>query len=99
AAVAIVNRRVKTVPTSTTNITGFFHWMSGRSMTKACLSAALSRSGANRPRRRLWRRASLASWESKRIGGEVGFSKVTIFLAHGQLALTTAGHLLNGIGA
>ena len=29
----------RTVPTSTTNITGFFHWMSGRSMTNACFEA------------------------------------------------------------
>ena len=39
---------VRTAPTSTTNITGFFHWMSGRNNTNACFAAAASRSGANR---------------------------------------------------
>ena len=40
---------VRTAPTSTTNITGFFHWMSGRNMMNACFTAAAARSGANRP--------------------------------------------------
>ena len=52
---------VSTVPTSTVNITGFFHWMSGRSMTSDCQNAALSSSGSNKPERRLWRRASFRS--------------------------------------
>src|ERR1700722_19736973 len=34
-----MNNSVRTAPTSTTNITGFCHWMSGRSMTKDCLRA------------------------------------------------------------
>ena len=36
SSAAIVKTSVRTVPTSTTNITGFFHWMSGRSMTNDC---------------------------------------------------------------
>ena len=53
--------RVRTVPTSTTNITGFFHWMSGRSMTSDCRKAVFSSSGSNRPALRLCRRTSLRS--------------------------------------
>ena len=52
----------RTVPTSTVNITGFFHRMSGRSITNARRSAAFSSSGANSPARRLSRRASFSSF-------------------------------------
>src|ERR1700722_3645719 len=51
----------RTVPTSTVNITGFFHWMSGRSMTKERTSAVLSSSGANSPCLRVRRRADFGS--------------------------------------
>ena len=60
----IVNRMLSTVPTSTTNITGFFHWMSGRSMTNDCFRAAFSRSGANRP----WRRLTAGACASRASG-------------------------------
>ena len=49
------------MPTSTTNITGFFHWMSGRSITSDCRKAVFSSSGSNRPALRLCRRASFSS--------------------------------------
>src|SRR6516162_1537911 len=61
ASARIVKMMLSTVPTSTTNITGFFHWMSGRSMTNDCFRAVFSKSGANRPLRRLSLRATLAS--------------------------------------
>ena len=41
------------------NITGFFHWMSGRSITSDCQKAAFSNCGSNRPDLRLARRAKL----------------------------------------
>ena len=46
---------VKMAPTSTTNMTGFFHWMSGRNMMNDCLSAARTNSGASKPSLRLRR--------------------------------------------
>ena len=49
---------LRTVPTSTVNITGFFQRMSGRSMTNERTRAAFSNSGAKRPWRRLVRRAT-----------------------------------------
>ena len=39
ARASITNSSVRNAPTSTTNMTGFFHWMSGRSITNACFSA------------------------------------------------------------
>src|SRR5579883_3565853 len=57
----MVNTSVRAVPISTTNITGFFHWMSGRSMTNDCTRAVLSKSGANSPWRRLSRRTIFRS--------------------------------------
>ena len=42
--------RVRTVPISTTNITGFFHWMSGRSMTNDCFNALTHECRARRAR-------------------------------------------------
>jgi hypothetical protein len=33
---------VNIAPTSTTNITGFFHWMSGRNITNDCFKAGIS---------------------------------------------------------
>ena len=44
-----VKSNVKKAPTSTTNMTGFFHWMSGRNMMNDCLSAARTNSGASNP--------------------------------------------------
>src|SRR5664279_2103309 len=52
---------VSTAPTSTVNITGFFHWMSGRSITSDCRKAAFKSSGSNKPAFRLCRRPSLSS--------------------------------------
>ena len=59
------------VPISTTNITGFFTWMSGRSMMNARTRAARSKSGANNPCRRLCRRASLAATGSRISGAMI----------------------------
>ena len=67
-----VNRSVRAVPTSTTNITGFFHWMSGRSMTNDCFRAARSSSGASRPALRLARRVSFSSSGDGPDGGDAG---------------------------
>src|SRR5439155_18048632 len=63
---------LSTVPTSTTNITGFFHWMSGRSIRNDCFSAALSRCGANSPYCRLARRVSFSSWGDGPCNGGIG---------------------------
>ena len=41
--------RYQFTDSSTTNITGLFHWMSGRSMTNACTRAAFIKGGAHNP--------------------------------------------------
>src|SRR5262245_33061343 len=50
-----MNSSVRNAPTSTTNITGFAHWMSGRSMTNDCLRAGTTSSGASSAARRVRR--------------------------------------------
>src|SRR6267143_1019586 len=46
-----MNASVSAAPTSTTNITGLRHWMSGRSITTDCFNAAIARLAENRSRR------------------------------------------------